>query len=107
MLKAFDWKTNSSIFYERLVKIMQNKEKIITNEMFQFVKNYVGHKLKLSDEDLLVSIVMMKDKNGNLDTEKATYALAIIEGYSLPTGKDVINDVAHYYKIPNPYKLDY
>ena len=107
MLKALDWRTNSSIFYERLVKVMQNKEEIITNEMFQFVKNYVGHKLRLSHEDLLVSIVIMKDKNGNLDTERATHALAIVEGSSFPTGKDVINNVARYYKIPNPYQLDY
>lgn len=107
MLKAFGWKTNSPIFYERLVKVMQNKEEIITNEMFQFVKNYVGHKLRLSHEDLLVSIVIMKDKNGNLDTERATHALAIVEGSSFPTGEDVINNVARYYKIPNPYQLDY
>ena len=107
MLKSLDWRGDSPVFYEKLVKVMQNKEKIITKEMFQFVKNYVGHKLRLSYEDLLVSIVMMKDKNGNLDTERATYALAIVEGSSLPTGKDVINNVARYYKIPNPYQLDY
>ena len=85
---------------ETVLNKMRNKEKVITKEMFQFVKLLLTSNCNYYDlYDYAKAIDIVKDKNGNLDLDKSSYLLAqtSIKKNMIP----VINTMANHYELKN------
>lgn len=64
-------KTQDADALQSIVKTMQNKEGIVSNEMMKFVENIFSASEEVYVNELQVVIALAKDSLGNLDTEKA------------------------------------
>ena len=85
---------------ESMLDKMRNKENIVTEEMFQFVKLLATYNCQYYRyDDFVKAIDMVKDKNGSLDLDKSSYLLAIasIKGHMSP----VIEAMKNRYGIEN------
>lgn len=64
-------KTQDAGTLQSIVKTMQNKEGIVSNEMMKFVENIFSASEEVYVNELQVVIALAKDSLGNLDMEKA------------------------------------
>ena len=64
-------KTQDADALKAIVKSMQNKEGIVSNEMMKFVENIFSASEEVYVNELQVVLALAKDSLGNIDTEKA------------------------------------